>query len=244
MEVTAGGGHEAYADPVPAVLAVAPELPVLQDVQEPGLQGRGELLHGVQEERPARGGLQKAHAGARVAEELLLEPVTRDGGAVDPHQRPSGHEALPVQLGGHGFLAAAGFAGDEDGHVRAGHLPDLFLQRAHAGAAPSQGQGRRGQGVVLQVGVLDLQLPLQAVQFLKGLGIGDGDRQIVRDHAQAVHGLRVLHLAAEDREDPQHAAPVQQRLAQEGADAFLPDPAGRGHPVHVRADIVHMIGGA
>ena len=179
-----------------------------------------------------------------MAEELVFETAGRDGGAVDPHQRPPGHEALPVQLGGHGFLAAAGFTGDEDGHVRAGHLPYLFLQRAHAGAVPRQGQGGRGQGIVLQIGVLDLQLPLQTVQLFESLGIGDGDRQIVRDHAQAVHGLGILHFTAEDREDPQDAAPVHQGLAQEGADAFLPDPVWRGHPVHVRADIVHMIGGA
>ena len=208
-----------------AVLAAAVELLVLQDAQEPGLQRQGKLVHGIQEERPARGGLQKAHAG-RMTEELVFEAVGRDGGTVDPHQRPAGHETLPVQLGGHGFLAAAGFAGDEDGHVRTGHLPDLFLQRAHAGAVPCQRQGGRGKGIVLQIGVLDLQLPFQAGQLFKGLGIGDGDRQIVRDHAQAVHGLGILHFAAEDREDPQHAATVHQGLAQEGADAFLPYPVG------------------
>lgn len=44
--------------------------------------------------------------------------------------------------------------------------------------------------------------------------------------------------------DPQHAAAVHQRLAQEGADAFPAYPVGRGHPVHIRADGIHMIGGA
>lgn len=64
VEVAAGGGHKARAELVSAVLAAAVELLVLQDAQEPGLQRQGELVHGIQEERPARGGLQKAHAAA------------------------------------------------------------------------------------------------------------------------------------------------------------------------------------
>ena len=61
----------------------------------------------------------KAHVGAgerapAVAEQLALEHLARDGGAVERHERLGGAVRGAMDGAGEHFLAGAGLAGEED----------------------------------------------------------------------------------------------------------------------------------
>ena len=59
---------------------------------------------------------------AAVAEELALEQVARDGGAVERDERLLGAVGEGVDRAGQDFLAGAAFAGQQDADARLGHF--------------------------------------------------------------------------------------------------------------------------
>jgi len=73
-----------------------------------------------------------------VSEELALDEVFRDGGAVDADERGGGAGALAVEGAGDEFLAGAAFALDKDGGLGAGDLADQLAQILHDRAATQQ----------------------------------------------------------------------------------------------------------
>ena len=118
-------------------LADALELALLQHAQELRLQVERHVADLVEEERAAVGQLEaaarsrdRAGEGALlVAEELALEQLARDRGAVDRDERARrARRARLVDGARDQLLAGAGLAGDEHGRVGRRHPLDL----AHA----------------------------------------------------------------------------------------------------------------
>src|SRR6188474_3448830 len=103
-EIAVGRGDPAHVDLERAAAADALEAALLQDAQELGLELGLELADLVEEERAAVGQLEPAalalgRAGERallVAEQLALEQLLAQRGAVDRHERPRLARALGV----------------------------------------------------------------------------------------------------------------------------------------------------
>src|SRR5687767_8708015 len=135
LEVLVGGGDHADVDLDVAAGAQAGELAILQDVQELGLQGQGHLADLVEEDGAAVGELELAElallgageGAALVAEELGLEELEGQGGAVDLDEGALAAGGAVVDGAGDELLADAGLAPDEDGGVGVGDLIDHFL---------------------------------------------------------------------------------------------------------------------
>ena len=103
LEVAVGGGDDAHVGLQSAGTADALELALLEDAQELRLQERAHLGDLVEEERAAGGlldatDLARDRAGERallVAEQLRLEELLGQRGAVDRHQRLGPRAATP-----------------------------------------------------------------------------------------------------------------------------------------------------
>jgi hypothetical protein len=112
---------------------------VLQHAQHLGLRRRRHVAHLVEEERARVGLLELAgpvlhRAGERalhVPEQLALDELGRDGGAVDLDERPVGARRVLVDGAGDELLAGAVLAGDEHARRRGRDALDLVEQRAH-----------------------------------------------------------------------------------------------------------------
>ena len=170
------------------VRADALELALLEDAQQLRLRRRRHLADLVEEDRALVGGLEPALAhrhrageGALlVAEQLGLEQRLRQGGTGDLHERMRVALACPMQRLRHQLLAGARLAGDEDGRVGGGHLPDELEDLHHRlrgaddslalGGALAELQAQR-RDLGAHVGVLEdaLQGGEQVVD-LEGLG--------------------------------------------------------------------------
>ena len=117
----------------------------LHSAQELGLELDGQLRDLVEEERAVVGELKAPRVAARglrpgegsrlVAEELALEQVARDGGAVYGHKGAVGVAALVVHGLGEELLARAALALDEDVAVVARIAPGEGYGLFHAGVA-------------------------------------------------------------------------------------------------------------
>src|SRR5438270_8142104 len=68
-----------------------------------------------------------------VAEELILQKVMRDGGAIDRQETLVRVGAAAVDGAGDQLLAGAALAGQEDSRARAGHLARHLENRLHGG---------------------------------------------------------------------------------------------------------------
>src|SRR5262249_42491371 len=111
---------------------------LLEHAEELHLKVERQLADLVEEERPAGGGGEPAHArlggaGERalhVAEELRLHERLGDRAAVHRDERHLGAPALEVDAARYDLLAGARLAGDEDGRIRlrdaAGELAELL----------------------------------------------------------------------------------------------------------------------
>jgi hypothetical protein len=73
-----------------------------------------------------------------VPEQLALQQVFRDGGAVQGQERPVGAAGVLVDRPGDEFLAGAALAGNQHRHVLPGHPPDRLVHLAHGRAKADQ----------------------------------------------------------------------------------------------------------
>src|SRR5207244_6857537 len=115
------------------------KLAVLEYVEQLGLQRRMQLADLVQEDRAGVGELEapglalvRAREGAAlVAEQLRLQELTRDRGAVHLDEGRASARRVDVDGAGDQLLAHARLAADEHGDVGAGRLLDDALDLAH-----------------------------------------------------------------------------------------------------------------
>ena len=160
---TVGGAHQPEVRGDGAGAADRPELTLLQDAQQLGLQRRLHLANLVEEQRAAVRELDQADLvgdGAReralaMAEQLALEQIGGDGGAVQADERLAGALAVLVDRLGDQLLAGAVLADDE--HVRVSrrhhaHQAEQLLH--HVALRDEPGEGRRALERGLQPAVL------------------------------------------------------------------------------------------
>jgi hypothetical protein len=133
------------------VAADAVDLALLDGAQQLGLQAGVHLADFVQQQGAAVGFLELADAAGDgagegallVAEQLALEQVLGDGGAVDADEGPVGARTW-VDVAGHDFLTDAAFAGDQDRGFGTGDLVGQRITACIDGSRrPSSGGCRR-----------------------------------------------------------------------------------------------------
>ena len=115
---------------------------MLDHPQQLGLRGRRQVADLVQEQRPARGGLEgslaervRARKGAAlVTEQLVFDEVLGERGAVDGDERAFRIRAEAVQLAGDELLSRSALSHDEHGARNLGHARDRVLEPLHGRA--------------------------------------------------------------------------------------------------------------
>jgi hypothetical protein len=226
-QVAIRGGEDPDVDLHGARAADALELTVLEDAKKLRLEVQGELADLVQEERPAVGELEAAHAGggrARegallVAEQLALDEGGRQGGTVDADQRARTPGAPVVDRPGQELLPRARLPKEQHRGVHRRHLRDPSQDMPDGQAPPHD--------VVETVRAVDLFAEVDVLGFevrLKLADLGEARPQL---------GFRSLPVEGVREDLPQrpHAGhrdvrPRPRRLEgarPEGADEAAPD---------------------
>ena len=169
LEVLVGGGQQAEVDLLLLHSSQPLALVALQHPEELALQSQRQGVDLVEEQRAAVGRLNKAglagiqgsgESALGIAEQLRLQQVLRQGGAVDLDDGGIGSAAVAVDVLGQHLLAGAGLAGDEDGGVRLGHLSGSLEDGLHGGTVCDdgllspcafRGEGRHLDGAVVLI---------------------------------------------------------------------------------------------
>ena len=159
VEPLVGGGDDPHVHVKGAVAAQAPDLATVQRAEELGLHRLAHLGDLVEEERSVVGELEetlaladRAREGALlVPEQLRLEQLVQQRGAVDGQKRLIAPLADPVHVARSQLLAAAALALDEDVRVRVARarqeLPQPLYGAAlalHGGLGLAARPGSRG----------------------------------------------------------------------------------------------------
>jgi hypothetical protein len=139
LEVLVRRRDDAHVDPDRLRASDALDLALLQDAQDLGLGRQRHVADLVEEDRPAVAELELADPLARgaregallVAEELALDQVVGDGGAVDGDERLGGPVAVLPDRAGDQLLARAALARDHDRDVARRHLADDLEDLLH-----------------------------------------------------------------------------------------------------------------
>ena len=137
-EVAVGRGEEAHVDLAVAHVAQPAEAQVLDHLQQLGLHLQVHVADLVEEQRAAVGDLEQALLGrdrARegallVAEQLGLQQLAREPGAVEVDERLVGARPVLVEPAREHALARARLALDQHGHGRGDHARRLRGQLA------------------------------------------------------------------------------------------------------------------
>ena len=198
-QVPVRGGQDPDLDRRALARAEGPELAVLQDAEELGLDGHRDLGDLVEEDRPSVGLLEQAalvpvgagEGALLVAEELRFEQALRDGGAVADDERLVLGGAEAVDGPGHDFLAGPGLAGDEDAREVLGDVLDEPEDLEHRGVPADQ--------------ALEVVLPLELLLEMEGFAAertlaGDPPEDVGEDVALVGPGDEVGRAGADDVE--------------------------------------------
>src|SRR5579859_6654215 len=136
FEILVGAGDEAHVDAKGLGAADRGEELIVECAEDLGLSLEAHVADFVKIERASIGTFEGAAlfgraAGLRavaIAEELGLNVIFRDGGAVELDEDAVAAQALGVNGAGDEFLAGAGFAVDEDAAVGWRHQLDLLAK--------------------------------------------------------------------------------------------------------------------
>ena len=120
FEAAMSGGENSDIDGDAAAAAEFFDFPLLQNAQQLGLQGQGDIAHFIEEHRPASGQLELARPRldsgsdtALDAEKLRLQQRLRKRRAVDGHERSLFPRRIPVNQPGHHLFTGPRFAADQ-----------------------------------------------------------------------------------------------------------------------------------
>ena len=192
-----GGGDQAHIDLHGGVAAHRLEGPLLDDAQELGLGGRGQLGNLVEEQGPPIRRLEPTvslplgacERAPLVAEQLCLDEGLGQGTAVHRHERSVAARPPVVEHAGDQLLASPAFARDHRGGIRLGDGLDQREEATHGRRLTDQQRLglliRQGGARLVQLGTQTANRSdtLQAVKQVVGL---EGLRQIVV-RANAAH---------------------------------------------------------
>ena len=191
FEVRVGGGDDADVDVERARFAERVDLAGLEEAEQLGLQVDVELADLVEEERAVLGGADEAgviafgagEGAAAVAEQLALEQLVGDRGAVEGDKRLVCAGGVPVDGPRENLLAGAALPGDEDADVGA---RDASRER-HELEHPAR------EHRVLTVNRHILNRP-QGQLVLKGGPGGFKFRHARQNDSDGVHGSHRFHV--------------------------------------------------
>ena len=138
---------------------------LLDEAQQLGLEVEADVANLVEEERAAvgaaddagEGGVGAGEGALAVAEQLALEHVAGDRGAVEGHERPVGAIGRAMDHAREHLLAGAGLAGEEDRQRARGEAArevdelDGLLGHPQALGVALEGLGRPERGALLLV---------------------------------------------------------------------------------------------
>ncbi len=138
FEALVRGRDDPEVDFQALVAADALELLLLEDPEQLGLHGRGDVADLVEEDRPLVGQLEPAfppgvgrgEGASLVAEEFALQERLGQGRAVDGHEVPPELGRVVDRLGDQ-LLARAGLPLDQDGGLRPGDVADQLEDLVH-----------------------------------------------------------------------------------------------------------------
>ncbi len=164
LEVARRRRQDAHVDLDLGLAAVAGVGLFLQHPRQPALQRQRQVGHFLEHQRAAMRHLEGAGHAQRVgvgvavgAEQLDLQPLGRQGRAIDHDERTVGALRSLVDQPRHRFLARAGGAGDED--AAAGRRHASRSASAHWPASLEEAdEGHVAAGATAQLRVLALQL--------------------------------------------------------------------------------------
>ena len=142
-QVAVRGGKDADIDFDGFISPDAFEFPLLEDAEELGLEGEGDLTDLVEQNRAAIRQLEaaiplvgRAGEGAFfVAEEFAFDERLGNGGAIDLDERLVGTLAVEENLVGHKLFARSIFTADHDRGIRPADTVDEIFQAGDGGAA-------------------------------------------------------------------------------------------------------------
>src|SRR5439155_732647 len=229
----------------PLVAADALDHALLQDAQQLRLQWIGHVPDLVEEQRAAVGELELAGAVALragegapgVAEELALQEVGRDGGAVERHEEAVAPRAQAVDRARHQLLAGPRLAGQQHGAAGGTDAADEVVDGLHRSRAPDQAlERRRLLHPLPQVAILGAVLA-----HLERLADDQLDRLEVEGLEDVVEGAelhrvdRRLHRSEGGQQDHRY---VGVQLAQLGEQLE----AGHARHLEVGEDEVDLLG--
>ena len=187
------------------------ELVLLQHAQQLGLEGWLHLADLVEQDRAAVGQLEQARSlgngtgegAAAMAEQLRLDQITRDGGAVDLDERAVRPATELVDRARHELFAGAVLSMDEDAGVARRHLADERDHLLHRLASRDEvAESRVRSELFLQFPVFGGQLILLArlVQLRKQQR--HLDRFLDETERAGIHRLdRLRHAAVAGHHD-------------------------------------------
>jgi hypothetical protein len=159
-QVEVGGGDQPHVQRDRLARTHAHHFAFLQYAQQLHLQRQRQVAHFIEEQRAAIGRFEPAgsrlggagEGAGLVAEQFRFRQRRRQRAAVHRHEFTPA-PALAMQMPCHQFLAGAGLAGDEHGHIGLRHLLDLLQQRMRARVRVDHGFRAHGQYERLRVGM-------------------------------------------------------------------------------------------
>ena len=166
---------DARGHPDRLLAADALELAVLQDAQQLRLRRLVQISDFVEKDRAAVGQLELAaperrRAGERpllVAEELALDQLGRNRGAIHLHERTRGERAFAMDVGGQQLLAGPGLSRQQHADVGPRHLGRLLhglLERGRRSDHPRRVPDQLAVALVLALQVRPLERVLDDQQ--------------------------------------------------------------------------------
>ena len=175
VEPPVGRRDDAGGHPDRLLAAHALELAILQDAEQLRLRRLVQIADFVEKDRAAVGQLELAaperrRAGERpllMAEELALDQLGRNRGAVHFHERTRGERAFAMDVGGQQLLAGPGLSRQQHADVGSRHLGRLLhgvLERGRRSDHPRRVPDQLAEALVLALQVRPLERVLDDQQ--------------------------------------------------------------------------------
>src|SRR5208283_812181 len=177
LQIPVGGGHNAHIGATRAVVTDPFIAFLLEDAQQFVLNIQRNFSHFIEEDGSAFGRFKASgpvlegpgKSPADMAKEFAFEQLPWNGSAIDSNQRASIASAALVDFVGDQFFAGSGLAQDEHRSLGGSYQVNLADNVPQGRALPDQvSEGLGLHHGLLQISILDFQLPFEPLDFLKG----------------------------------------------------------------------------
>src|SRR5208282_4110172 len=161
---------------------------LLEDAQQFVLNIQRNFSHFIEEDGSAFGRFKASgpvlegpgKSPADMAKEFAFEQLPWNGSAIDSNQRASIASAALGDFVGDQFFAGSVVAQDEHRSLGGSYQVTLADNVPQGRALPDQvSEGLGLHHGLLQISILDFQLPFEPLDFLKGARVGDGRSYVI-----------------------------------------------------------------